>query len=347
MSHRGREFEDGMRVQDKRVALIAAAVILMAAAGLAATYTSLSGTHRSDRAFNVSTVLAAPPPTGSAPQPWAPSSGPGETRGPRLTGRGVVAAAVGQLSTGCGATVIPSTSRRVAVTAAHCVYTPPSSPWHIQNPQLSAGWRPGLSVQPGRVGDVAPYGTWMVEHAWVDQRWITDGAWEFDFAFIMLAAQNGDLIQDVVGAEGIRFDNRPQFAVTVVGYPVLPPFDGRRRARRARGRPWWRGRRRRRRRPRAALRRRTVAHRAADPAGPTGHHGDAPRGRGFRHFDLLDCPLPDGDPRRLRPAAVTATQPPPPNGDGRAPDQAIPMVFWRRNSSSPARPPSAPSPLCR
>lgn len=172
--------------------------------------------------------LAAQPDVPMQELDWRPSSGPGEVRGV-LAGGGVIESAVGQLSSGCTATVIPSRSRRIAVTAAHCVYVPKAAPWRALTPDLPTGWRTeGLEFWPGRVDDTAPYEVWAVEQAFVDQGWLAEGDVTLDFAFLLVAPREGAVIQDVVGAEGIFFNHeqaRP--AVTVIGYPGLGRFDGR------------------------------------------------------------------------------------------------------------------------
>lgn len=144
-------------------------------------------------------------------------------------GGGVIESAVGPLSSGCTATVVPSRSRRIAVTAAHCVYVPEAAPWRALTPDLPTGWRTeGLEFWPGRVGDTVPFEVWAVEQAFVDQGWLAEGEVTLDFAFLVIAPRDGVMGQDVVGAEGIFFNHeltRP--AVTVIGYPGLGRFDGR------------------------------------------------------------------------------------------------------------------------
>ncbi|OLM28286.1 Secreted protein [Pseudonocardia sp. Ae717_Ps2] len=125
----------------------------------------------------------------------------------------------------CTATVISSTSRSLAVTAAHCVYR--GSDWQLNGARFLPGYRNGT----------APYGQWTVQTAWVPTAWQRGGGAAgdrggqpvSDVAFLQLAPdQDGRRAQDVLGSQGIRFDERAGDEVTVLGYPGARGFDGER-----------------------------------------------------------------------------------------------------------------------
>lgn len=172
---------------------------------------------------------------------------PGEAP-PSATG-GLVDSTVGQLladDLGCTATVVASVSGRVAVTAAHCVYVPQQHA-HLGSfyASLAPGWRRGSVFVPGATGDQTPHGIWPVETALVDQRWIDTGDVAFDVAFLELGDLDGRTAQQTLGAQGIAFTTTdaspPEDAtggrsaeslsgeMSVFGYPIAPPFDGRSR----------------------------------------------------------------------------------------------------------------------
>ncbi|MFB9745161.1 trypsin-like serine peptidase [Pseudonocardia sulfidoxydans] len=138
------------------------------------------------------------------------------------------AVSVGQMQSkdyACTATVVTSNSGNVAVTAAHCVYHPKTGPMARY---FSTYGQDFDAFIPGRAGDDAPYGSWPITAAWVDSRWRESGDPAYDVAFIQLARQNGRSFQDVVGSQGISFTPPPAgTAVTALGYPAEPPFDGR------------------------------------------------------------------------------------------------------------------------
>ncbi len=120
---------------------------------------------------------------------------------------GLAVTTVGQLGSAdesCTATVIPSQSGRIAVTAAHCVYADRRFITDAGTPSRD-GWIDGLVFYPGRDGDNAPYGRWPVVKAWVDSAYIDQPTPDLDVAFIELADQDGITAQHALGAQGIAF----------------------------------------------------------------------------------------------------------------------------------------------
>ena len=143
---------------------------------------------------------------------------------------GVAATAVGQLlspSSSCTATVIASKSKRLAITAAHCVYVTAQRPQPAGQTR-KVGWIPDLTFYPGRKGDNAAHGAWPVTYAWIDAAYRDNSDPTADIAFIELGDQDGRTAQQALGAEGIAFHDHPtaKQATTMLGYPVEEPFDG-------------------------------------------------------------------------------------------------------------------------
>lgn len=149
---------------------------------------------------------------------------------------------VGQLlvdAASCSAAVVASSSGRLAVTAAHCVYVPAATE---RMPDVADGREPGWADEvvfiPARSGDDAPYEVWGVERMWVDRAWQSDAAPEVDVAFLELRDMSAGTAQEVLGALGVRFDDgagsEPHAdgegmagpTVDVLGYPSTAPFDG-------------------------------------------------------------------------------------------------------------------------
>jgi hypothetical protein len=154
----------------------------------------------------------------------------GDQRGPDRIPDDRVLPSVGQLfhSDGsCSATVITSESEQLALTAAHCVYTPErieeGSP---SSGDTEPGWADDVKFQPGRSGDDAPHGTWPVEEMWVDERWQNTGNRRYDVAVLRIGKQDGKTIQDVVGAQGIDFSAGAHDSVVALGYPAGPRSTG-------------------------------------------------------------------------------------------------------------------------
>jgi V8-like Glu-specific endopeptidase len=125
----------------------------------------------------------------------------------------------------CSATVIPSESEQLALTAAHCVYIPEQSEIGLPA-NATHGWVEDAKFVPGRSGDDAPDGIWRVSDMWVDQRWKDTGKAQYDIAVLRIAKNNKKTIQDVVGSQGYAFQAGDQNELMVLGYPAEPPFDG-------------------------------------------------------------------------------------------------------------------------
>ncbi|MHA6783193.1 trypsin-like serine peptidase [Pseudonocardia saturnea] len=155
---------------------------------------------------------------------------------------GEALSAVGQLladDATCTAAVVASSSGRLAVTAAHCVYVPAVTE---RMPDVAAGREPGWVDEvvfiPARSGDDAPHGTWAVERLWVDRACQAEATPEVDVAFLQLRDAPSGTAQEVLGALGVRFDGARDDGpaasgesgagpvVDVLGYPSVAPFDG-------------------------------------------------------------------------------------------------------------------------
>lgn len=128
----------------------------------------------------------------------------------------------------CSATVVSSAGRNVVATAAHCI-------WDMGADAIADY----ITFVPADAdaGAVAPYGTWfatsvILPDAFADgaeetaDGYISGDGWAYDFAFLTMAPdEQGQLIQDVVGGQGIAF-GIPAEELLVIGYPSAPPFDG-------------------------------------------------------------------------------------------------------------------------
>lgn len=135
-------------------------------------------------------------------------------------------APIGQLSSGCTATVVSSAGGSLAVTEAHCVYMVDTPQWNPLG--RTPAWATDVAFVPARDGDDAPYGVWPVEYMWIDERWKIASTGALDFAVLRIGRLNGQAVEDVVGSHGLLFNAaqiRPD--VTVIGYPAVKPFNGR------------------------------------------------------------------------------------------------------------------------
>lgn len=127
----------------------------------------------------------------------------------------------------CSATVVPSATGMVAMTAGHC----------LMSPENGLAILDGAFV-PGYLGnDQNPYGFWPLEYLYVTQEWAESTSNPSDsskpdarydvaaFSVMQYPYANGSL-QEVVGARGIAFNIGQGQSFQSYGYPAADPFDG-------------------------------------------------------------------------------------------------------------------------
>ena len=116
----------------------------------------------------------------------------------------------------CSGTVVTSTGHWLVETAGHCVANASTHAFSF-NVQFVPAYRSGL----------APYGTWTASRLWTKSAWINNGNLREDRGFIILNRNSsGAAIQDVVGSEGIAFNQGYLQHVVDFGYPAASPFNG-------------------------------------------------------------------------------------------------------------------------
>ncbi|MFD8984338.1 trypsin-like serine peptidase [Streptomyces sp. NPDC059564] len=107
----------------------------------------------------------------------------------------------------CSASVVHSPGGDLVVTAAHCVY--------------AGGFRTNLAFVPGYEDGRAPYGVWVPTRVYIDPRWAQDADPDHDVAFLRVRRPGhpGQRLEDVTGAQTIRFGLPLPAPARLVGYP--------------------------------------------------------------------------------------------------------------------------------
>jgi hypothetical protein len=105
----------------------------------------------------------------------------------------------------CSANVVPANNRSVIATARHCGFGEGGT-----NYRFAPAYNRGS----------APYGWWT----WRSAGWLTTPGFEYDNAFIVLNARNGQRIQDVVGATAIGFNQPINNYGRIIGLPAAVDY---------------------------------------------------------------------------------------------------------------------------
>jgi hypothetical protein len=174
-------------------------------------------------------------------------SAPGEATSPRLRGgdvamratdvssesagfprrvHGKVFLTLGGEDYACSGTVVNSFSHTVVWTAAHCV----------NGADIGLGFAENWMFVPGYRDGQRPYGTWTASKLLAPSQWRDAANVRYDIGAALLARDGeGRGIEDVVGSQGIAFNQSRNQNFEALGYPagdmlpLLPPnFDGER-----------------------------------------------------------------------------------------------------------------------
>jgi V8-like Glu-specific endopeptidase len=156
-------------------------------------------------------------PTGPAaprPQSFTPDLPPTDTLA-RTYGKVFFTDATDGLNYVCSGTVVNSIRRDTVWTAGHCVHHGPGGTFHL-NWQFVPAFKDGI----------APFGAWTADRLATRDNWINNEDFSEDIGAAVLARRDGRKIVDVVGGQGIAFNQPPTYFVNDFGYPQGPPFDG-------------------------------------------------------------------------------------------------------------------------
>lgn len=159
---------------------------------------------------------------GSAPLPQSARRGV-ETPGAPWTSRGAVRATTGKVfftidgaDYVCSAGTVSSTSHDLVVTAGHCAQ------------DATGTWARNWIYVPGYDAGRRPYGAFAARHMFVPSPWSAHADQNYDVALVALSPSAGRHVADVVGAQGIAFDQPRGSLVYGFGYPAGGRYDGER-----------------------------------------------------------------------------------------------------------------------
>lgn len=107
----------------------------------------------------------------------------------------------------CSASVVPSRTHSVILTAGHCVYS------------LYTGWSKKIFFIPAYRGRARPYGTWGWRAEIVPRAWYRSENPNYDYAAISLRSNARGKVGNVVGELGLRWNAARSQHYRAIGYP--------------------------------------------------------------------------------------------------------------------------------
>ncbi|GAA0249842.1 peptidase [Saccharothrix mutabilis subsp. mutabilis] len=209
----------------KRLLTLAGALTLSLAAVPAAQ--SAPGTYwtpeRMRSAVPLDTLTVSPAklrgvvPTGAptAVEPLAFPNG-----GTAWTGGGAVVKTAGRVfftyqgrNASCSGNAVTSGNKSTVITAGHCV-------------KLDGAYHTNVAFVPAYDNGNTPYGTWNARATFATPQWDASEDINYDIGAIVVGQVGGQYLTDVVGAQGIAFNQAKADNMYAYGYPAASPYDG-------------------------------------------------------------------------------------------------------------------------
>ena len=154
---------------------------------------------------------AAPTSAGAAAMP---------STGDQWTGGGAVTSTAGRVffsfdgqRASCSGNAVTSANRSVVMTAGHCV-------------KYQGSWHTNWIFVPGYDNGAAPFGEWAAASTLTTPQWEASEDMNYDVGAAVLNPLDGAYLTDVVGAQGIAFNQQRNQDMYTFGYPAADPYDG-------------------------------------------------------------------------------------------------------------------------
>jgi V8-like Glu-specific endopeptidase len=140
--------------------------------------------------------------------------------GAAWTGGGAVVRTAGRVfftyqgrTASCSGNAVVSSNRSTVMTAGHCV-------------KLSGAFHTNWAFVPAYNNGAAPYGTWTARLTRATPQWVASEDINYDIGAAVVNTLNGQFLTDVVGSQGIAFNQARGQRMYAFGYPAAAPYDG-------------------------------------------------------------------------------------------------------------------------
>ncbi|MER7366234.1 trypsin-like serine peptidase [Nonomuraea wenchangensis] len=182
------------------------------------------------RAPSAAAAPSTAAPTAPAPSAVAPTALPASSAAPALqaarsggaawTGGGAVVRTTGRIffttqgrNASCSGSAVTSANKSVVITAGHCV-------------KLNGAFHTNWVFVPGYDRGARPYGTWAATKLLTTPQWDASEDVDHDMAAAVVAPLDGRSLVDVVGGQGVAFNQPRRRQMYAFGYPAAAPYDG-------------------------------------------------------------------------------------------------------------------------
>jgi V8-like Glu-specific endopeptidase len=113
----------------------------------------------------------------------------------------------------CSGDAVTSGNKSVVLTAGHCV-------------KLQGAWHTNWAFVPGYDNGNAPYGTWTAKKTLATPQWAASENISFDVGAAVVNPLDGRSLTDIVGGQGVAFNQAKGQNMYAFGYPAAAPYDG-------------------------------------------------------------------------------------------------------------------------
>ncbi|ONI89867.1 peptidase [Actinosynnema sp. ALI-1.44] len=113
----------------------------------------------------------------------------------------------------CSGDAVTSANKSTVMTAGHCV-------------KLGGAFHTNWAFVPGYDNGSTPYGTWTAKSTHATPQWVASEDINYDIGAAVVNQLNGQNLTDVVGAQGIAFNQARGQNMYAFGYPAAAPYDG-------------------------------------------------------------------------------------------------------------------------
>jgi V8-like Glu-specific endopeptidase len=113
----------------------------------------------------------------------------------------------------CSGNAVTSANKSTVLTAGHCV-------------KLEGAFHTNWAFVPAYNNGNAPFGTWTARATMATPQWVASEDINFDIGAAVVNTLNGASLTDVVGAQGVAFNQARAQNMYAFGWPAAAPYDG-------------------------------------------------------------------------------------------------------------------------